>query len=520
MGIVRRRYVRLSLATAFAGALLAAACGTFQGLDDYEKVDCLGDGCDASIALVDVAAPDTAKIDPVVDAGADDGDALTDASDENVISGASSIGGIVAGLVGSGLEVQLNGAEKLTIASNGIFKFATTLLPGATYATVVAKQPTNPTQTCNVSGGSGTVGASDITTIVVNCDPDKHTVGGTVTGLSVGSVYLKNNGADIVEVGAASDGSPRMFTFPTPLSGGADYAITVATQPVGLTCVVSSGSGKVGTTDVSDVAITCTKNGYSVGGTLFGVTGSIALRNNGGNQLTTSTNGSFTFSQPVLFGAGYDVTVGTQPAGQTCTVANGKGTMGAFPVENVTVTCTTVDAGSSCGPTNTTTNCSACGATCDTTFSNTASCNGTTCAYASCKPGRYDCNTSAPNTNGCECASSQCCVGGAAGQPGPTATCAPQHNDGVGQAFFDCAGVGAYSQDLAMKACTAFTGDVTKCAASQCVGVAGGKFGIVCSSGASTCTCWNYEGTLAGYVRVSSTTACYCAGSSSYPTWQ
>jgi hypothetical protein len=80
----------------------------------------------------------------------------------------------------------------------------------------------------------------------------------------------------------------------------------------------------------------------TVGGTLTGLTSgrSVTLKNNAGNDLTLSADGSFTFSNSILAGSAYAVTVGTQPTGQTCTVTNGTGTASAN-VSNVTVTCTT-----------------------------------------------------------------------------------------------------------------------------------------------------------------------------------
>lgn len=81
---------------------------------------------------------------------------------------------------------------------------------------------------------------------------------------------------------------------------------------------------------------------YTVGGTVSGLgTGkTLVLRNNGGNDLALNANGSFTFATPVASAATYAVTVFTQPAGQTCTVNNGSGTMAAANVGNVAVSCT------------------------------------------------------------------------------------------------------------------------------------------------------------------------------------
>ncbi len=77
----------------------------------------------------------------------------------------------------------------------------------------------------------------------------------------------------------------------------------------------------------------------AIGGTVSGFTGgTLALWNNGGDKLTVPANGPFTFPLQIANGSQYSVLVATQPAGQTCTVANGSGTANGN-VKNVTVTC-------------------------------------------------------------------------------------------------------------------------------------------------------------------------------------
>jgi hypothetical protein len=78
-----------------------------------------------------------------------------------------------------------------------------------------------------------------------------------------------------------------------------------------------------------------------VGGTVSGLTGPVVLRDNGADDLTVSTDGAFTFLTALGSGAAYAVSVGTQPANQTCAVANGAGITATADVTNVSVTCTT-----------------------------------------------------------------------------------------------------------------------------------------------------------------------------------
>lgn len=91
------------------------------------------------------------------------------------------------------------------------------------------------------------------------------------------------------------------------------------------------------------------KHYYTIGGTVTGLTGtglsgSVVLQNNGGDTLTVSANGSFTFATSILANsytlANYNVTVSIQPLGQTCTVTGGRGEATAN-VTSVVVTCGT-----------------------------------------------------------------------------------------------------------------------------------------------------------------------------------
>jgi hypothetical protein len=104
---------------------------------------------------------------------------------------------------------------------------------------------------------------------------------------------------------------------------------------------VTNGSGTAGASNITNVQVSCSTNAYTVGGTVSGLSGTVVLQDNGGDNLTINSNGSFTFATPVAQGAPYSVTVLTQPAGQTCSVTNGSGTMGGANVINVGVTCVT-----------------------------------------------------------------------------------------------------------------------------------------------------------------------------------
>ncbi len=247
----------------------------------------------------------------------------------------------MTGLTASGLVLADNGGDNLTVAANATsFTFATALATGAAYAVTVVTQPTG--QTCTVAGGSGTVGSSNVTTVAIACTaaaPTTFTVGGTISGLTASSLVLQDNGGDNLTVAA----NATTFTFATPLATGAAYAVTVLTQPTGLTCTVTSGSGTVASSNVTSVTIACAASApatFTVGGTVSGLTTSgLVLQNNAGDNLTVAANATtFTFATPVATGAAYAVTILTQPTGQTCSLSSATGTATAN-VTSVAVFC-------------------------------------------------------------------------------------------------------------------------------------------------------------------------------------
>src|SRR5215471_3535145 len=54
---------------------------------------------------------------------------------------------------------------------------------------------------------------------------------------------------------------------------------------------------------------------YQVGGTVSGLSGTVVLQDNGGDDLSVSANGGFTFATGLASGSAYKVTVKTNPAG-------------------------------------------------------------------------------------------------------------------------------------------------------------------------------------------------------------
>ena len=162
-----------------------------------------------------------------------------------------------------------------------------------------------------------------------------YSLGGYVSGVSgTAGIVLLNNGGDSKTV--TTDGS---YTFGTKLAVDAQYNITVQADPVDHTCTVANGVGKMTSAGVTNANVTCIAY-YALGGAVSGLTGTVVLQNNGGDNLTVTANGNYTFATKLADSTAYAITVLTQPSGQICTVdSNGTGTVkGAAVTANVTCT--------------------------------------------------------------------------------------------------------------------------------------------------------------------------------------
>lgn len=178
-------------------------------------------------------------------------------------------------------------------------------------------------------GGSGGTGGSG--------NEPMYSVGGKVEGLNGKGLVIKLNDGEDKDIAKSGD-----FEFSTLLAEGDDYSVMVKTQPTEPTqaCAVANATGKVGSADITNVAITCSDVVKSVGGSVSGLGGGqVVLKNNGGDDLTVSADGTFSFATPLKVGASYAVTVATPPSGRSCNVAKGTGSIGANNVTDVAVDC-------------------------------------------------------------------------------------------------------------------------------------------------------------------------------------
>jgi hypothetical protein len=153
-----------------------------------------------------------------------------------------------------------------------------------------------------------------------------------------------------IDDGAATLVESQCNATPPALSGPVKPNNPLATPFNGLTLagtwtlnVSDNASGDTGS--LTEWCLVPTTSGgpttFTVGGNVAGLTGAglVLSLNAGAQSLPVAANGAFTFPTGLANGATYAVTVGTQPAGQTCSVASGSGTISGANVTNVAVTC-------------------------------------------------------------------------------------------------------------------------------------------------------------------------------------
>lgn len=246
------------------------------------------------------------------------------------------LSGSVSGLANNtSLVLGNSNGDTVKISGNTAFSFVAKV--ASAYTISVDTQPSG--QTCTVTGGGdnhgGGTAMADVSDLAVSCALNAYTIGVAVSGLS-STLVLQNNGGDPLT--ATGDGNTA---FASTVDFDSAYDVTVQSQPAGQTCVLASSAGLSGTANGPiTVSATCKDNAYSVGGMISGLSGTLVLRDNGGDDFSATGDGNFNFATQLSYNSTYNVTVATQPAGQTCTVSNGSGTL-TDNVSNVSIDCVT-----------------------------------------------------------------------------------------------------------------------------------------------------------------------------------
>lgn len=255
------------------------------------------------------------------------------------------VGGQVTGLKGDGLVLKFNDRIDVKVRRNGRFNFHGNFSLLEDYEVVIKQQPQNPAQSCEIQNAIGEIDGSRIDNILVDCATDRYTIGGSVVGLEGTTLALQLNEKEKLIL--KEDGR---FRFKTRLRADSNYELAHVAQAGRFSqyCKIDNASGRVTKESGNNIQITCTTDTFKVSGTIVGLQGKgLLLENINGEQLEIKDNGTFTFKQPVLDGAMFEVVVARHPRNldQLCTVTNGRNSIKSKDVINLQVYCSSYIAG-------------------------------------------------------------------------------------------------------------------------------------------------------------------------------
>jgi len=138
---------------------------------DFTFTTTLEDGSAYSVTILTQPSDLTQSCSVSSDNGTLVGANITDIS-VSCVTDSFTIGGTVSGLIGTGLILQNNGTDDLTVNSNGNFTFLTTIIDGNDYDVSVQTQPEPSGEVCKVIDGSGAVSGKNAGDVSVICISD------------------------------------------------------------------------------------------------------------------------------------------------------------------------------------------------------------------------------------------------------------------------------------------------------------------------------------------------------------
>src|SRR5579863_5930522 len=112
-------------------------------------VGCGGSSCNSSLSSVCANASSGSGSG----SGSGAGSGAGSGSGNGVSSGPFTIGGNVIGLTGTGLVLEDNGGDDLTINLSGAFTFKLPITGGGNYTVTIKTQPSNQPLPCSVTNG-------------------------------------------------------------------------------------------------------------------------------------------------------------------------------------------------------------------------------------------------------------------------------------------------------------------------------------------------------------------------------
>jgi trimeric autotransporter adhesin len=222
-----------------------------------------------------------------------------------------SIGVTVTGLVGSGLVLQLNSSSSLAITANGNALFSTKVASGAGYVVTVLTQPTSPSQVCRIANGSGSVGNTDVTNVVVDCAPDLKTMS-TITELDAALPQQLSQSINQIISSADSQSLGSLLEIPTNSAGFATpiFAVDID-QGVLLAAFADSATTKLSADSTAEVLVVSTIGSIPSTGPAFSELLSDVHGTAGYSELVSDISQSITSGTPPLKSNSVVVSVAT-----------------------------------------------------------------------------------------------------------------------------------------------------------------------------------------------------------------
>lgn len=170
----------------------------------------------------------------------------------------------------------------------------------------------------------------------------------TDTGISINGNLTVRAGETFIFDAAGFDAfGNKTEILPVFSTNGAIGSITQGGSTSGATFTAGSsypvnGAVRIDFQGFSDtVPVNIATPNFTVGGLVSGLnSGTIVLTNNAINTVTLRSNGPFMFSQDLLAGDTYNVSITQQPNGMQCLINHGSGTVTSSNITNIEVICT------------------------------------------------------------------------------------------------------------------------------------------------------------------------------------
>ncbi len=246
----------------------------------------------------------------------------------------------IAGLLGQGLTLTLNGTQKLEVPSDGVFKVPLTV-PVSTLDMTIATQPRAPHQLCEIT-------KIDDNVFSVICGSRQWSVSGTLAGYDGNGLQLglfddsKDELAGVPHNLVNPTGSGP-FEFERPLDDGVNYEVRIVAQPTQprQDCALENAEGFADGANITNVKVTCTTKTYVFTSVITGLLGTgLSIKTTDGTY-TIDNPGTTTYSDnPYPDGFQYDIEIATQPKNpdQLCFIQGGQGIIDGANV-TYTITC-------------------------------------------------------------------------------------------------------------------------------------------------------------------------------------